>query len=349
MSRPGSVLIVVLLGLLVIEALIAGSLAVATSEVTSYGVRQRQLQSRLSSESAVRAVLADWPAHRPDTLASGSRVRALTSAPDSSPAEIEALGPGRFIVRGFADTAAAARPLAAVLVNTLVRDSVRALLGAALRSDGVTIVGAGATIDGTQGAVAPAREDCPPETALPGLMAPPGIEVLIGPSASVLGAPPIGVVATSGSGATLEILGALADHAVTGVASPRPGAANGECAVADPANWGDPDGTTPECSDHLPLIYAPGDLHIAGGSGQGTLLVMGELRMDGAVHFQGVILARSLSLGPASIRGAVRTFGPDTARIDGRVEYSGCDVERALGAPALARPFRSPRWWLPVR
>jgi hypothetical protein len=348
MNRRGSVLIVVLLGLLVIEALIAGSLAVATTEVTTYGLRQRQLQARLSAESAVRALLADWPEQWADT-ANGSRARVGASQPDSGPAEIEALGPGRFIVRGFADTAATARPLAAALVSSLVRDSVRALLGAAIRSDGAVVVGAGAAIDGLQEAAAPARTDCPPESAMPGLMVPPAIEVLLDPSASLLGAPPLAMAAPETTAATLEILGALADHTVTGVTAPGPGAADGECMVADPANWGDLDGTTPECGDHLPLIFAPGDLHITGGSGQGTLLVLGELRIDDNFRFQGVILARSLRLGRSIIRGAVRTFGADTTRIDGRVMSSGCDVERAIGASALARPFRSTRWWLPVR
>jgi hypothetical protein len=157
------------------------------------------------------------------------------------------------------------------------------------------------------------------------------------------------MAASATSATTLEILGVLADHVITGVVTPGATEANGECDRADPSNWGELDGTTWSCSNYLPLLFAPGDLRIAGGSGQGTLVVMGELHIEDGVRFQGVILAGSLNLGRATIRGAIRSFGGDTTRVGGQVAFSGCAVERALGAPAMARPFRSARWWLPVR
>jgi hypothetical protein len=76
---------------------------------------------------------------------------------------------------------------------------------------------------------------------------------------------------------------------------------------------------------------------------------MGELRVDDGVRFHGAILARRVIVGSAAILGAVRTFGEDTVTLAGSLGYDACALERALSAQALARPFRSARWWLPVR
>ena len=38
-------------------------------------------------------------------------------------------------------------------------------------------------------------------------------------------------------------------------------------------NWGDPATPTGVCFGYFPIIYAPGNLRISGGYGQGILLV----------------------------------------------------------------------------
>jgi hypothetical protein len=57
-------------------------------------------------------------------------------------------------------------------------------------------------------------------------------------------------------------------------------------------NWGDPTSTTSPCATRAPVIYAPGDLTIEGGVGQGVLLVDGHLVIAGPFTFSGQIVAR---------------------------------------------------------
>ncbi|HKW48092.1 MAG TPA: hypothetical protein VJN70_11625 [Gemmatimonadaceae bacterium] len=73
--------------------------------------------------------------------------------------------------------------------------------------------------------------------------------------------------------------------------TPMPIAAGGTCAASD-ANWGDPRGSVAECAERAPLVYAPGDLTIDGGVGQGVLLVEGRLAIAGPFTFSGQIVAR---------------------------------------------------------
>ena len=73
--------------------------------------------------------------------------------------------------------------------------------------------------------------------------------------------------------------------------TPTPSAEGGECSRSD-TNWGDPLGTVSACATRVPLVYAPGDLTIDGGTGQGVLLVDGHLVIAGSFTFSGQIVAR---------------------------------------------------------
>ena len=65
----------------------------------------------------------------------------------------------------------------------------------------------------------------------------------------------------------------------------------GSCANT-PANWGDPVDRSSACGTRVPVIFAPGDLTIDGGVGQGVLLVGGHLVIAGAFTFSGQIVVR---------------------------------------------------------
>jgi hypothetical protein len=73
-----------------------------------------------------------------------------------------------------------------------------------------------------------------------------------------------------------------------------PAIANGVCNTGVAGNWGDPNRSSPqgECEDYFPILYSPGDLHVTGGSGQGILLVEGNLSVTGGFQFYGPVIVK---------------------------------------------------------
>lgn len=343
--RPGSALLLVVGALVLLEMLCIGALTIASGSAMVAGLGARHLQARLAAESAIREILGTWTSERFDTITPGTTVRRGSAWIEDAGAEIEAVRAGRFLVRGFTTATGADRVLARALVATLPYDSLRSLFDAALHTDGPVRVLPTASIDGFGDA---ATGPCT-ATPAPGLTG--ASAMLIDPVATILGSPPyVHLPATHVhdgiAGIHFDALRPLADIEIGAIVSPRPGV----CSVDDPLNWGDPAGSGTGCSDRLPFVFSSGDLTIAGGSGQGTLLVMGRLHISGDARFDGAILARSLDLVDGSIHGAVRTFTSDTSSIAGSIRYDPCALRRALGAPALRRPFRhGARLWLPAR
>jgi hypothetical protein len=143
-----------------------------------------------------------------------------------------------------------------------------------------------------------------------------------------------------------------ADAGSLSAIGPRGTATSCDSSAAE--NWGEP--ASPPvvrgCADYWPITYAAGDLRIEGGSGQGVLLVAGDLVIEGGFEFRGVLLVRGrLSiLGPGGrISGSVRAASArlDPAGPGGRAEirYSSCVVRAALLRNASVRPL-TPRGWV---
>src|SRR5690606_244813 len=57
-----------------------------------------------------------------------------------------------------------------------------------------------------------------------------------------------------------------------------PAVSSGQCVTSTITNWGDPLFGGP-CKNYFPIVYAPGDLKITGGYGQGILLINGDLEV----------------------------------------------------------------------
>ena len=125
---------------------------------------------------------------------------------------------------------------------------------------------------------------------------------------------------------------------------------NGRCDGGIATNWGDP-GRSTACARYFPVILADGDLHVAGGAGQGVLLVNGDLTLSGGAIFAGLIIVRgalrTLAPGP-DVLGSVRVAGQNGARTSvtggGRFEYSRCALRQSL-APH-SPPHIEPGSWI---
>jgi hypothetical protein len=127
-----------------------------------------------------------------------------------------------------------------------------------------------------------------------------------------------------------------------------PSTAGNACRASDPRNWGAPLDERSPCADYLPVIYASGDLEIAGGAGQGVLLVVGNLTVRGGLSFYGVVIVGgSLRASGRGGRFLGAVWAGDVDRKSaGKVTVvrSICAQERALLAAALPVPLRERSW-----
>ena len=127
------------------------------------------------------------------------------------------------------------------------------------------------------------------------------------------------------------------------------------CNTALQDNWGEPVDRTNPCWNYFPIIYHYGDLSISGsGSGQGILLVEGNLSVQGRVSFFGPVIAT----GAVNVRGTgsddVKFYGGivasdvqlDDSRLSGNatVLYSSCANRRALQGSAVITRLSERGW-----
>jgi hypothetical protein len=133
-----------------------------------------------------------------------------------------------------------------------------------------------------------------------------------------------------------------------------PSVSGGVCDASNKSNWGDPIHTTPSlapCQTYFPIIYAQGNLKITGGTGQGILLVEGDLSVQGGVEFYGPVIVK----GSLTTQGTGGHFngGVMAANVDlelntllgnAVVNYSSCALNRALAGVATPMFVRGRSW-----
>jgi hypothetical protein len=147
--------------------------------------------------------------------------------------------------------------------------------------------------------------------------------------------------ALSIGGLERDALRGAASVTVSGSVAPAPNVSGDACDVSELANWGEPRRTNGgPCTSHYAIAYAPGDLLISGGRGQGLLMVDGDLAIQGAFEFTGIVLVRGavrVQSGSAHITGVMAVAGMTSAPSDMRaitIRYSRCAVGKALLAAA---------------
>jgi hypothetical protein len=113
-----------------------------------------------------------------------------------------------------------------------------------------------------------------------------------------------------------ELLDAV-DVLVGGTVSPSPVEALGTCVVTEPSNWGDPDRPWRPCAAHLALRKSLGSLRVIGGTGQGVLVVDGDLVLDEGARFHGLVLAR----GALRVEGGAELVGMAVLALVGILWY----------------------------
>lgn len=165
---------------------------------------------------------------------------------------------------------------------------------------------------------------------------------------------------TYNDGATWATLTGAASLAFTGdqtFTSIQPSTDNGQCNTSDVTNWGDPNRATPAgpCESYFPIVYFAGTssttIHIAGGVGQGILLVDGNLVVDGGFTWYGPVIVRgSLTTQGtgAHFNGGVMAYdvnlNQNTVLGNATINYSGCANAAATSANALVRRMALRSW-----
>lgn len=129
---------------------------------------------------------------------------------------------------------------------------------------------------------------------------------------------------------------------------------DGECDASDPENWGDPLNPTLPCGEYFPIIYAPGDLKLNSGVGQGILIVEGDLHVQSKFEFYGIVLVKGRlttaggGAGSIHFRGAVMAANVDLddneVAGNANIQYSSCVLHRAELAAATGAQLRSRGW-----
>jgi hypothetical protein len=115
----------------------------------------------------------------------------------------------------------------------------------------------------------------------------------------------------------------------------------GACDTSHSLNWGDPSNPNAPCGNYFPIIYVQADANIqSGGSGQGILLVDGDLDLRGNFDFAGIIIIQGAIGVQGGGTGAPRVSGGVIARNSNLsntvttgsslVQNSRCAVNRAV-------------------
>lgn len=171
------------------------------------------------------------------------------------------------------------------------------------------------------------------------------------------GSPPVLVDSTVGDSSrfgSYSLLRSQADKrfagGTVGLIGPRY-LSDGKCDTEDPVNWGDSRSAGGPCGSYRPVIYSQSDLKIVGGSGQGVLLVDGDLELTGGFEFSGVVVVKGdLTIGDtgANVLGVVTAetvFFPQNPSVSGPFfSFSSCAVNMALEAHLIPMPLKERSW-----
>lgn len=121
----------------------------------------------------------------------------------------------------------------------------------------------------------------------------------------------------------------------------EPAVVGGACDKTAAKNWGDPSRGSPAgpCESYFPIVHAKGSgyqLQLRGGSGQGILLVDGDLEISGDFTFYGPVIVRGkfASKNSARVHGTVMAanMAGGSNEIGGlsTLTYSSCAIKKAF-------------------
>jgi hypothetical protein len=370
-SRRGVALLAALLAMVLITAIISGAFFASSQEYRSG--RNTLVEQRAFSvaEYGLNTEIAEWDTGRnlPGGLDVGDVdvVTGYNTGDDTAAVYITRLTPTTFWVTS-AGTANVPQPAlrATRTVSAVVRLAYPdiATRGAIVTAGNINVTGS-SVITGAN--TSPADWSCDDFTGedVPAIVAPPSATVNY-KEGNILSEPAVVRDDVAADSNTYIVYGSETWNSLVANADLTlpPGTFTGaqpsldeddKCARVD-TNWGEPlrdAGSVTECYTRFPIIYVNGDFHMAGGRGQGILLVNGDFRINSGAQFYGLVIARDDILkanGDADIYGSVMSrnanLSDDNSVVNGNIDirYSRCAVENALRGSAILVRVNDRSW-----
>jgi hypothetical protein len=368
-NERGIALPLVLFVLVILGVIITGTFYVARLEQKTGDNAVAGTQAAAVAEAGVDSVLSNWNTATYNTLAVATDLVLPTvttlGGNSSYTATVRRLNPTVFLVRAdgrqlFPGGSLAGRRQVAKLVRL---DIPQIAMNAAITTrTGLSVTGS-SDVSGIDSIPSSMAAICPPAgPTMPGIRDSSG-NVNTGGSCSgascIVGNPQILTDPTVTSNTftqfgntTFAQLAAMANISISGtINSIAPAVSGGACNTAIATNWGAPLTPATACGSYFPIIYAPGNVRLTGGAGQGILLVNGDLDISGGVEFYGPVIVmgtvRSTGTGGHIYGGVMSSnanFGTVLVSGNSVVNYSSCTISRALQGISRAVPLAERSW-----
>jgi hypothetical protein len=323
-----------------------------------------------AAETGVTSVLAGWVPATYNSLGNGDSALVPTTSVGGNAvytALVRRVNTTMFLVQGEGRFLVGGLPVTRRQVARLVRFDPPNLNPQAAVASRLTLTVSGSVqVDGhdsiptTWGGVCP-----PPGSTVPGIRDSAPAITLISPcdvpGTCVKGNPNVrtsdSVVSSAGfhtwGNLTFDEMAGMADFTISGsIGGIGPDSTTGPpatCVMANHLNWGDPLNPNGICGNYFPILYAPGDVELTSGWGQGILLVEGDLRLSGPVTFYGAVMVKgNVITTNGNIIGALtlnNVTGTGTT-IDGTatITYSSCVLDRVASGAAPPSALNDRSW-----
>ena len=369
-NERGIALPLAIFALVVIGGLVAGAMFVATQEQRIGRNTLKQQVAFAAAEAGMEDSVLNCSLGY-HTLTICGEIDTTLTAPGGRGwyrRSIKRLGTMVFLVKsdGFnRDSTARARLGALVRLKPLEFN-----INAALKTQGATTIGGSSQISGND-SMPTGWSGCPPLTGgQPGIRMPDPSNLTTkggcAGNACISGSPQV-LQDTTINTQTLTTVGDIPFDSLSQYANKVLPAGNYQgigpsllnltaCNTGVLTNWGDPLNPTSPCGSYFPIIYVNGDLQLNTGSGQGVLIVNGNLTVNGGFQFFGPVFV-SQTLTTAGTGGhftggviAANTNLCYSSSCDTQImgnaviNYSSCALIKALTQSATAAPLMQRSW-----
>jgi hypothetical protein len=365
-NRLGMALPLVLGAITLIGTLIAGVMYLATQDYRVGANALNETRAEAAAELGLNRLTMDWDQNKNTTMATGDTTRlTYTDVGGASVSVFVTRLPGPFF---WAVSEAQTR-------GNSVQYGSRRRFGQLFRlnTPGITVLGAvtaagnvkvsgNVNLNGNDSI--PSGWACSgPLTNVAGAVITPTASVSVNGSVIVNGNPPSTTSSAAADtntyfnygSATYASLAAIANITLPGGTynGMGPVVANGSCQKNSTMNWGDPVRHAPAaaCESYMPIIHFTDDVKLTTGTGQGIMLVDGDVTEAGNFTFYGIIIARGTVRASGSgntvtgmIMAAAVDLG-DAVTLSGstKLQYSSCAIQQVLStsSPLVAAKGRS--------
>ena len=366
-SRSGMALPMVLGAITLIGTLIAGVMYLATQDYRVGANTLNETRAETAAEMGLNRLTTDWDQSKNTSMATGDTLRVNYSDVGGAGVSVFVTRlPGPFFwavseaqTRGNSVQYGSRRRFGQLFrLNTPQIN----FLGAVTAAGNVKASG-NVTVSGND--LNPAGWACTGTLAnVPGAVLTPTATTTFNGTATVTGNPPYTTMAAAADtntyfnygGSTYASLAAMANTTLPGgtYTGMGPVVTGGVCTKTNTMNWGDPARIVPlgACASYFPIIHFTGDVKLSTGTGQGILLVDGDLTKSGNFSFYGVVIARGTIRSSGSNNGvtgvemaAAVDFG-DAVTLSGSttIQYSSCAVQQALASSSSLTPAKGRGW-----